>query len=94
MTAAVRQQVQRLAPTVAVHDVATMDERVARSIASRRFGMVLVGALAVLALVLAAVGLYGVLAHAVLERTREIGIRMALGARSETVVALIYDSRP
>ena len=89
LTAAVRQQVQLLAPTVAVHDVATMDERVARSIASRRFGMVLVGTLAVLALVLAAVGLYGVLAHAVLERTREIGIRMALGARSETVVALI-----
>ena len=66
-----------------------MDEVISRSTASRRFSLVLVGAFAVLALTLAAIGIYAVLAYTVARRTHEIGVRMALGARSGDVVRLV-----
>jgi ABC-type antimicrobial peptide transport system permease subunit len=66
-----------------------MDDLMTRSVASQRFYMLLLGLFAVLGLVLAAVGIYGVMSYAVAERTNELGIRLALGASTGDVLRLI-----
>ena len=76
-------------PTLAVADIQTMDQRVSEASALRRFQTSLFGVLAGVALFLAAIGLYGVMAYSVRQRTSEIGIRIALGAQPTNVLRLI-----
>jgi putative ABC transport system permease protein len=86
---AIKDQVWAIDPALPVRNVALLDQVYADRLASRRFNATLLSAFSVIALVLALIGVYGVLSYTAGRRTQEIGIRMALGARREDVVPMI-----
>jgi putative ABC transport system permease protein len=89
LTAAVRQQVQALDPNQPVYNVSTMERTIEESLVTQRLSMTLLAFLAALALILAAVGIYGVMSYTVTQRSHEIGIRMAIGAQQRDVFKMV-----
>ena len=89
LIAAVRQQVKNIDPDQPIYAIRTMDEIRAESVAPERLNLTLLSIFAGIALVLAIVGIYGVMSYAVTQRTHEIGIRMAIGAQPRDVFRMV-----
>ena len=89
MTSAIRAAIREIDPNQPLYDVFPMPDFIARTLLTQRLNLVLVGSFAVLALLLASIGLYGVVSHLTARRSREFGIRLAVGATPAHLVATV-----
>ena len=89
LTGAISNEIHALAPNAPVYDVSTMTDRMSQSLARQRFAMLMLGAFAAFAVILAAIGIYGVMSYLVTQGTRDIAIRMALGAQETNILRLV-----
>jgi predicted permease len=89
-SAAIIHLVNAINPDVPVYDIATMEQRVRDSMARQRFAMTMLGGFAGFAMILAAIGIYGVMSFLVTQGTADIAIRMALGARRASILSLVF----
>jgi len=86
---AIVREMHALDPTTPVYDIRTMQDRMSDSLARQRFSAIMLGAFAAFAMVLAAVGVYGVMSYLVTQGTHDIGVRIALGAQRSSIVKLV-----